>query len=455
MNREEIRRTIDGNLRNAGIGETDIRVQPDPFGGWRIAVVTDGFAGKRLSERKRLTLQGLESLHIEWLDLLTGAEREWAGTLPLDTELEELPLWPEALARGEHIPEDVIFASDLDEDLPRPLIVSFYSLRGGVGRSTALAYTARILAAQGRKVVCVDMDLEVPGLAALFGCDKDVGEHQGVVELLVHLDQGETPDISKYLVPVIEGEDLYCLPAGRGDANYARLLRFIDPAAWYREERNPLRELLDSLETTLPFKPDVILFDARTGINPFNAPLLFDLTDLAIVVFFPHPQTRIGTGALVRALLASKTRRKVTDKRLTPDIRFLVSPIPASKAKEVVERYRHRALEWIADWIAPVSERSERPPLLEDEISHFIPYREALASADEILSDTDVWQDFETVAQWINRFLPTRSEEERGSPAIGKKKKKEILNELRFGTGTAEQQDNFLETFVETVVPGF
>ncbi|WP_295881603.1 hypothetical protein [uncultured Thiohalocapsa sp.] len=445
--RRDIQARIQASLEAAGIADADIRVQPDPFGGWHIAVIADGFAGMAAPERRKRVLAELQGIDIEWLDLLTPDETRWAGDLPANLDLEDLPLWPESLARGAMGVDDVLFASDLDQDLPLPLVVSFYSLRGGVGRSTALAYTARILAAEGRKVVCVDMDLEAPGLAVLFGLGDEAGE-PGVVDLLLRLDQGETPDFSRYLIPVDETLDLYCLPAGRGDADYARRLRFIDPAAWYREARNPLRELLTGLAERLPFRPDVILLDARTGFNPLNAPLLFDLADLAVVTFFPHPQARLGTEGLVRALLASRTVREVGGRHLTPDIRFLVSPIPATKVPEVVQRYKHRALEWIADWIAPANRQRDGAPLLEEDITQFVPYRESLASADRILNDRESWRDFEPVAQWISRFIPS-SFEERGAVPI-KDRKARILGELRFGVGTAEQQDDFLATFVET-----
>lgn len=450
MKRDEIIARINQNLDNAGIQAEKIVVQADQYGGWNIAVISSGFEGRPKDDRKAKCLAGLDDLSTEWIELFTPQEAEWAGPLPGEIPIEELPLWPESLARGTQEIDEILFASDLDQDLPLPLVVSFYSLRGGVGRSTALAYTGRILAAEGRKVVCVDMDLEAPGLAALFGLEREVGQHQGVVELLVHLDRGEQPDFSRHLIPVEDGLDLYIIPAGRGDANYARQLRFIDPSSWYREQRNPLRELLQGLEERLPFRPDVIFFDARTGINPFNAPLLFDLADLAVVAFFPHPQTRAGTGALVRALLAAKTRRQLQGQRLTPDVRFLVSPVPSSKAPEVVQRYRHRAIEWISEWLAPANERPAGTPILEEEVTHFVAYRETLATADSILNDADIWREFEPIAQWISRFIPTKMEE-RAAVSL-KDGKTTILGELRFGTGTAEQQDDFLETFVETGV---
>ena len=43
-------------------------------------------------------------------------------------------------------------------------IVTFYSYKGGTGRTMALANVAWILASQGKRVLAVDWDLESPGL---------------------------------------------------------------------------------------------------------------------------------------------------------------------------------------------------------------------------------------------------------------------------------------------------
>ncbi|MDM8562592.1 hypothetical protein QUF54_04480 [Candidatus Marithioploca araucensis] len=314
-----------------------------------------------------------------------------------------------------------------------------------VGRSTALAYTAQILAAQGRKVICVDMNLEAPGLAALFGKEGEIGDGCGLVPLLVAIDNGEKPDISQHLIRVSEFEDIYCLPAGKPDANYARLLRYIDPIAWYHEERNPLHLFIEQLKTGLPFTPDVILLDARTGISALNGPLLFDLADMSIIVFFPHPQTQTGTAALTQALLAAKTHRYYNDKQaFTPEPRFLVSPMPASRVPEITQRYQNRAIEWIADWLSALE--SSPAGFSESEITHFVPYREAIATSDHIIEDKELWQNYEQVAEWIERFLPSLQASANSSDL----NKVDILQELRFSGGAAEYQAQFIKTFVET-----
>jgi MinD-like ATPase involved in chromosome partitioning or flagellar assembly len=455
MKKEDISLQIKQNFKAVGwqIADNGLRVQPDPYGGWWIVIVSSDFEGKNRKERKEKALAGLDDLKIEWLELLTPEEREMAGTLPGEVEVENLPLWAEALARGslfEPEKQALHFISDIDEDIEPPVIATFYSLRGGVGRSSALAYTAYILASKGRKVVCVDMDLEAPGITALFGKEKEVKENIGLVHLLIALDQGETPDITKHLLRISESYDLYCLPAGKPDANYARLLRFIDPESWYREERNPLHELIDRLCKHLPFTPDVILLDARTGITQMSGPLLFDLSDISIIVFFPHQQAFTGTEALVKALMAAKTRRKINGQTFSPEIRFLVSPIPSSKAPEVIRRYEHRAIEWISDWLSPLKNASSATSIdiLETDITHFVPYREVIATSDQILTEEDIWRNYTQVAEWIEGFLEIPTEKNITDRLAAKKI--EILENFSFSTGTAERQADFLDTFVET-----
>lgn len=51
---------------------------------------------------------------------------------------------------------------------PGAPIITFYSYKGGTGRSMSLANTAWILASNGCRVLVVDWDLEAPGLHRFF-----------------------------------------------------------------------------------------------------------------------------------------------------------------------------------------------------------------------------------------------------------------------------------------------
>ena len=384
------------------------------------------------------------------LDVLNQDQKELTGTTTtIDINVtNKLPLWSDVLSGNGHIPESIMFPSDLNQDLKPPIITTFYSLKGGVGRSTALAYTAKILASKGLTVLCVDMDLEAPSLAALFNQEKELKDGLGLLSVLLAMEQGRDPHIQEHIIRISDTDELYCLPAGLLNANYVQQLNLMDASAWYNQNKKTLRSLIDSLTNDLSFEPDVILLDAPTGINPINGPLLFDLADLAIIVFFPHPQIQSGIKSLLQGLLSSHTYRKGLE--LTTEPRFLVSPIPGSKAAEIVQRYQHRALEWVNDWLSPINDqRTEIDKLNESVITHFIPYREVIATSDEISSETQVWQDFQRVAQWIEIFFATKSEQQ--LQAIGLHDiKPQILSQLHFSSKVSEYQPNFLQTFVES-----
>lgn len=68
-----------------------------------------------------------------------------------------------------------------------PAVATFYSFKGGVGRTTTLAACALFAAQAKEDVVVVDLDLEAPGLASVFGAEVE----RGVVDVLVdHLATG-------------------------------------------------------------------------------------------------------------------------------------------------------------------------------------------------------------------------------------------------------------------------
>lgn len=48
------------------------------------------------------------------------------------------------------------------------MIYTFYSFKGGVGRSMALSNVAEFLYSRGARVLMVDWDLEAPGLESFF-----------------------------------------------------------------------------------------------------------------------------------------------------------------------------------------------------------------------------------------------------------------------------------------------
>ena len=436
----EVREALARRSQEGGFPGARVHVAASSPGRWRVRMVHDGLRGISEQERRERLLGDLDDV-VDEAELVTTAEEEWYGPVFLENE-GSLPVWPDAM--GQELSERLLFASDLDEDVERPAVVTFYSLRGGVGRTTALASAARILAARGRRVVCVDMDFEAPGLPYLFGLAEPELPH-GALPLLLDLERGERVDVREHVQRVSEAEELYCLPAGRLGVEYAERLGLVEPESWYREQSNPLREMLD-LVAGSTISPDIVLLDARTGISPISAPLLFDVSDLAVVCFFPHPQTKKGTGLLVRSLFAARTRRSTKGSAVSPEPRFLVSPVPPGPSAVGV---RTRALSWIDGWLAQVQDRrsADIGQLQGDELTHLIGYSAETAFRDSVdLSAGSTV--YEPVADWLEQLLPDAPVEE--SEEVGSSRKREILRQLDFSTGTADDQERSLEDFVRT-----
>jgi len=65
-------------------------------------------------------------------------------------------------------------------------VITFYSYKGGTGRSMLLANVAWLLASTGCKVLLIDWDLEAPGLHRYFkpflGEDTELRSQKGVME---------------------------------------------------------------------------------------------------------------------------------------------------------------------------------------------------------------------------------------------------------------------------------
>ena len=185
-----------------------------------------------------------------------------------------------------------------------PRIV-FFSIKGGVGRSTALAASAWALARQGKRVLVLDLDLESPGLSsALLSIDRQ--PKYGVTDWLVEdlVDNGDTLLNDLYGTSDLQtAGEIYLVPAhGREPGEYvAKLGRVwmpkvthrLPPEAWSAR----LNRLVNRLEEMI--RPDVILIDSRAGIDEVAAACVTDLGAHTVLMFaIQGQQTWTGYQAL-------------------------------------------------------------------------------------------------------------------------------------------------------------
>src|SRR5438270_2050592 len=101
--------------------------------------------------------------------------------------------------------------------------VTFYSFKGGVGRTMAMANVGLALARAGRRVLLVDFDLEAPGLDT-FDLIKPSESMPGIIDFVT--EYGKTclaPDVKQFMYecshPGLNAK-VWVMPTGRQDGSY-------------------------------------------------------------------------------------------------------------------------------------------------------------------------------------------------------------------------------------------
>jgi Mrp family chromosome partitioning ATPase len=189
----------------------------------------------------------------------------------------------------------------------KPEVITFYSYKGGTGRSLAVANVACLFANVGdtagsnRRVLAMDWDLEAPGLDRYFdphfrpqsAADGAIRRTQnGVVDLFTFLRDSFVSDsidglVSdsqvRTLLTSVKVEDfvvptrfnaLDIMTAGRSDGDYSQRVRSLD---WERLLRTA-PDLMPAFLEWLGVAYDVVLIDARTGVTDVSGICSLSLT---------------------------------------------------------------------------------------------------------------------------------------------------------------------------------
>jgi len=224
------------------------------------------------------------------------------------------------------------------------VICTFYSYKGGVGRSMALAKSADILARAGLRVLMIDFDLEAPGLEQYFDIDqKAMRAHAGLFDLIsqyraamasslptVPQDQDFRRLDELFIAPVYlklpSGGKLDLMPAGRRGSDeqlseYALALRQFDWQDFYFNFGGEVffEWLRRSLDSKLY---DVVLVDSRTGVTEMGGICAYQVADLIVVMCAPNQQNLDGTYDVVRNFFSPR----VTTLRSGRPLQLLVVP---------------------------------------------------------------------------------------------------------------------------------
>ena len=188
----------------------------------------------------------------------------------------------------------------------RGIVYTFYSYKGGVGRSMALANVASLLAKWGRKVLVIDWDLEAPGLETYFSSAPSVlygsrSEKPGVVDLITAYLEDSPFDWRESLLqayPFDKGSEVSILTAGRDSTEYVPRLQHIDWDFLFNEKGFGI--YLEQLREEWLAEFDYILIDSRTGITDIGGICTIHLPDILVLLFTANEQSYQGIADVMR-----------------------------------------------------------------------------------------------------------------------------------------------------------
>lgn len=222
--------------------------------------------------------------------------------------------------------------------------VTFYSYKGGVGRTLALSNIANRLAEFGKKVCIIDFDLEAPGVPYKFRREmnkKDI--KKGLVDYLHHYIEGRIPpsEVASFFIPVASRKGkIDLMPAGNVEnPSYWSKLSSLNWDKFFYEKNSTGIAYFYDLKAKIKkeLNPDFLLIDSRTGISEIAGITTTLLADDVVLLSVNNEESLDGTRQVLQTILQNPnpTLQK------PPKIHFVLTRIPQDEKGGI---YRSRTL---------------------------------------------------------------------------------------------------------------
>lgn len=294
-------------------------------------------------------------------------------------------------------------------------IITFYSYKGGTGRSMALANVAWILASTGSRVLVVDWDFEAPGLHRYFRPflpDPELAESPGLVDFFLHFseaarleartttavtartsDEAETnettwfaarADLLRYSIPLdheFPGNGaLDFVGAGQQGPSYGSRVNSFAWGEFY--EKLGGGTFLEAVKARMREQYDYVLIDSRTGLSDTSGICTVQMPDELVVCFTLNRQSIFGAAAIANSVDA---QRRLSNG--APGVR--IWPVPTRvelHEKDRLEAARRSARDQFAPflWHLPRKARSNYWSEIEVLYFPYYAYEEVLATIADI-----------------------------------------------------------------------
>ncbi len=354
-----------------------------------------------------------------------------------DDEIEENYYYELLFSSENIVQESLLHLSSWIENKEKnirdiPPVVTFYSYKGGVGRSAALAACSLLLAKKGKRVVILDFDLEAPGVMSYL-IPNESQPSKGVLDYLIEkpiLKDSFDSDRLKSLffrsvsAELVENGELFVMPAAKIDYQYIKKMAHIDLEVLEKQPNKVIASLLEDIN--LAYKPDVILIDSRTGIVDMAGALLFSYSDLVCGFFYNNEQNRQGLRILIECIKARKSEGKYI-----PEFIFVHSPIRHTPGSEGDRGFHEEFVTYLKDII----------PDSEDVMIDYIQRLESLERIDyKTFKDERLFKDYAWLVEHIESEVNIEHNEDTQLSIDDDAIREEILSELNFGGYVAEQE---------------
>lgn len=227
--------------------------------------------------------------------------------------------------------------------------ITFYSYKGGAGRSLALANAAVYLAKLGFSVVALDFDLEAPGLHYKLSRDENgspVRVNKGVVDyvnefiLRGSVESAFAEFITPIPIPGIEKPLVHLMSAGCAPSSdyWSKLSRISWHDLFYKKGAHGV-QIFKELQARIydELRPNFLLIDSRTGITEMGGVATTLLADKVLCLVLPTSENLEGARAVLRSLKRSK--REIDGQEL--EVMVAVSRLPGLETddeRDVIER---------------------------------------------------------------------------------------------------------------------
>lgn len=231
--------------------------------------------------------------------------------------------------------------------------VSFYSFKGGTGRSTSLCNTAYELAKRGYSVGCIDFDLSAPGLHKIYDIGPNRTEDTKSVHNYINSEERTSLELSDYVLDVtkdyrndsFDGE--LFLVYGEIDA---------DVASQAGDRKKMVRVVTDLVKDfDKEYALDYVFLDSRSGISSQALPI-FEQADHVFVFTRWTNQHKYGTSELLNWIRKAAGKDGGQDIVNTESLVAVASNVPDVVGMEEIEKWREIELPVFVDDMALVHE---------------------------------------------------------------------------------------------------